>query len=224
MEEIQEKFKNFSQDVAQIVIQLNVTNQTLIQKEPLLKHIEKYPKLTMLDIYKFILQGTCGWRHSLKLGNEKQLKGYLYQELIDASELTDTDEIFELLDINTGIGRVNLRSWKKQKGEEIDFLWQKMIRLELDPEYSLDLFEQRWLKLIEWINEGVISYPLKYDSLIRSWISMVEFMTKETRTPENLPLVSHSRLFRDAYKPSYRLMKEVDFSRIKLNEISKEKE
>lgn len=219
----QDEFKELAQKVAKVPISLTKVDFDLLDRNPLLSHVFHYPNVQLVDLYKFILQGTCGWMHLSQIGNTKNIEDFLKKELEEAEKTNESDELFELLDIQTRLGRINLRSWKKYMGENHDFLWELMNTTKLNTKKSLTLFIERWKGLMDWFNEKILSYSKSSESTVNKWLKLVLNMAEESKDSTELPLVSHSDIFRREYKPSYRIMKDIDiFQEIKVVSIHTE--
>ena len=81
MEEATE-FKNFIKEMSHIPVYLRNVSEDEIMQNPLFFHITKYPSLQCIDIYKFIMQGSCGWFHMSSFGDEKHLKDYQFISIL----------------------------------------------------------------------------------------------------------------------------------------------
>ncbi len=219
----QDEFKDLAKIVSKVPISLSEVDFDLLDRNPLLSHVYHYPKVQLIDLYKFILQGTCGWMHLSQIGDKKSIEGFLKKELKEAEETLATDELFELLDIQTRLGRINLRSWKKHMGEDHEFLWELMNKTKLNAKKSLSLFIERWKGLIQWFDEKILSYTKSFDKNVKKWLKLVLDIAEESKDSSELPLVSHSQVFRREYKPCYRIMKDIDiFQEIKVVSINTE--
>lgn len=218
-----EEFEELAKKTAKITISLNRLDYDLLDRNPLLSHVFHYPKVQLVDLYKFILQGTCGWQHLSQIGDSNKIENFLKKELKEAEETRASDELFELLDIKTRLGRINLRSWKKHMGEDHEFLWELMSKSELDTKKSLSLFIERWNELDQWFEDGILSYPKTAKTVAEKWFELISKIAEESENSTELPLVSHSPIFKRAYKPCYRIMKDIDiFQEIKVVSIDTE--
>ncbi|MCG3215642.1 MAG: hypothetical protein KAS63_02930 [Candidatus Heimdallarchaeota archaeon] len=215
-----EDFKISAREVSHIPVYLNEVTATKPNLNPLIYHINKYPLLQWADVYKFILQGTCGWNHLSKFGDIQQLKDYLERELNEAESPMMIDEFFELLDNRTELGRVNLRVWKYQYGTDIESLWNLIIKAEDGMSKEPDLFKERWSNLLSLVEEGRILFPEGGKKSLERWFRIVAEISTASEDVNQIPLISHSPLFRKTYKPSYRLVKKSDLS-IFLSEFEK---
>ncbi len=204
------EFEKFSREMAHIPIYLSDLSLDQILEQPLFIQMKKYAQLQFTDVYKFIYQGSCGWAHLSKLGDNTHIKHYLAEELVAATETKDFDELLETLDLKSGLGRVNLRSWKEQFGDDIELLWKLMLRAQKNSPTTMDLFIERWGEFSEWIHQKVITYPVEAEKLVIEWLELVNTIASEITEPIELPMVSHSLMYKRYYSPSYRIIMEED--------------
>jgi len=205
-----DSFQILTTKVSNIPVILKEKDENVLINEPLFYHIVKYPNLRWSDLYKFILQGTCGWTHLNKIGNEDHLLDYLKKEMIEAEEPLIGEELFEILEKETKIVRVNLRVWKKKKGKGYKSLWKLMKKLDIDTVYSLNLFKKRWEQLMSWFKENIISCPINQKEIVNEWLSLILEILESSKDSSELPLVSHSKKYREEYKPKYRVIKKIN--------------
>ncbi len=218
-----DEFKELAKQTSKVAVSLNKLDFDLLDRNPLLSHVFHYPKVQLVDLYKFILQGTCGWQHLSEIGDKNKIEEFLKKELKEAEETRASDELFELLDIKTRLGRINLRTWKKHMGEDHEFLWELMNKSTLDSKKALSLFVERWEEFVQWFDEGILSYPKTSKTTVNKWFNSISKIVEETKDSTELPLVSHSLIYKRAYKPCYRIMKDIDiFQEIKVASIDTE--
>ena len=204
------EFEKLSKEMAHIPIYLKEMTKEEKLEQPLFLHMSKYSQLQFSDVYKFLYQGSCGWAHLSKLGDDSHIREYLTKELSEVTEITQYDEIFEILDYETGLGRVNLRVWKQYFGEDTDLLWKLMIIAQQNTPTNTNLFIKRWKSLAEWIDQKTITYPSGADELVARWFSLIETIASEVTDPSKLPMLSHSKMYKMYYNPSYRIIREDD--------------
>jgi hypothetical protein len=199
------EFRHWEKKISQIEVGLSPSLPPELSQQELISHIRKFPSICLLDIYKFITQGICGWYHLSQLGNLQHLKDMLIAEMASAEEPCDSDELFELLDRETEMGRVNLRLWKNTPNFTTEDLWNLMLESNsIIPDSSL-LFLQRWKFVQECFTNKVLLIKQHPFEFIEKWLVLVNEMVKKT-TMRAIPLVSHSTLFRTTYSPQYRLV------------------
>ncbi len=205
-----DEFRQLSEEMAYIPLYLKEVTQEAILEQPLFFHLSKYPLLQCIDVYKFLYQGSCGWAHLSSLGDEKQIKDYLVKELTEAEKQLEIDEIFELLDNKTRLGRVNLRSWKEHVGMDSELLLNLMMKAQQNTPGTPELFIERWEEFKEWLQQGLITYPAGAKKSMNRWLDLIFEIAHETVLSSDLPLVSHSPMFKKSYNPTYRIIREED--------------
>jgi len=94
-------FQRLNQKISRIHVILNDEIDEQLKENPLIVHIQNHPKLRWRDIYKFLMQGTCGWAHLKHLGNENRIKEYLFQEFASSGDPLDNEDLYELQDSQT---------------------------------------------------------------------------------------------------------------------------
>jgi hypothetical protein len=201
-----DSFHSLTKTVSQIPVIFEVTEGTVLLDEPLFFHIVKYPQLRWSDVYKFIMQGTCGWAHLNKIGDEDHLQNFLEKEMSEAEEPFKGEELFELLEKETGLTRVNLRVWKRIEGNDYKALWKLMKNKKIESAQSLGLFVKRWKHLIKWFDKKTLSCPEENIEEVKKWLSLVLKIAENSSSSSDLPLVSHSDKYRELYKPKYRVI------------------
>ena len=208
-----EEFKLYEQKMGKIRLKLNKDSITLIAKHPLLQHIFQYTCITVIDIYKFILQGSCGWSHLItEKRSLHEIKRYLTSEFWQQAKPGDEEKLFELLDQSTEIGRLNLRVWKHRVNDKTDDIWNMMENVQQSADCSLELFKERFEEFGNFVNSKYII--IKEEDMVQyeSWFEFIIHLISNAKSCLNLPLVSHSECFRSTYNPSYRLvlLKDID--------------
>ncbi len=206
-------FRRLTRKISRIHVILSDEIDDQLKENPLIVHIQKHPKLRWRDIYKFLMQGTCGWVHLKHLGSENRIKDYLFQEFASSGDPLDDEDIYELQDSQTKFVRLNLRVWKKIIGDDPAIIWSLMQKASKEIPTNTELFLQRWLELIELYERGIIKIKYgrkrKYGRIFH-WLSFVLELISEADDITEIPLVRHSAVFRRNYKPNYRIVKEED--------------
>ena len=209
-----EEFKLYEEKMGKIRIKPSKNSIPLIAKHPLLLHIFQYTCITVIDIYKFILQGSCGWSHLI---TEKrtlhEIKRYLTSEFCQQVEPGDEEKLFELLDQSTEIGRLNLRVWRHRFNDKTDDIWKMMENVQKSAVCSLELFKKRFEEFGNFVNSKYII--IKEEDIVQyeSWFKFIIRLIFNAKSCLNLPLASHSESFRSTYNPSYRLVFQKDIER-----------
>jgi len=147
----------------------------------------KYPKMTPQDAVKLIYQNEFGGGHLIK--NRETCLKRIYAEF-ESIEKNTSSKKFEY--IGNNIVRVNLKALKK---EELEKLCDSFIESAKVHKGNILTFKYK-LKLL-WENFDSIGFKFTKDQL-------KEYL-KEYKS-ENYPMVSHSKVYNEFYKPSYRIV------------------
>lgn len=209
-----EEFKLFEQKMGKIRLKLSKDSINLISKPPLLMHILQYTSITVIDIYKFILQGTCGWSHLITEKRDlHEIKKYLTSEFSQQVKPGDDEKLFELLDQSTEIGRLNLRVWRHRVNDKTDEIWKMMENVQQSAVCFLELFKKRFEEFGNYVNSKYII--IKEEDIVQyeSWFEFIIRLISNAKSCLNLPLASHSECFRSTYNPSYRLVFQKDIEK-----------
>ncbi|MHA1450642.1 MAG: hypothetical protein ACTSP4_14625 [Candidatus Hodarchaeales archaeon] len=177
------------------------------RENPLLQHIVSKRFLCWSDLYKFILQGTCGWTHLQTMTDLSEIKKWLIKELKEAGTPRREEKLFEILNHTTGIGRVNLRYWKRDFSTDHEPIWTMMRKIPAMP--NLELFRQKWEELNRFFDDGIL-HADKNILEIKNWLSFIHSLSYRLDTPGELPGIRHSELYSKKFFPSYRLIIQKD--------------
>lgn len=177
---------------------------------PIIEHIKNNPKLEWQDIYKFVLQGSCGWTHLRSTKNQENVVQYLNDELNIASIPHPDERLFNILNNETSICRINLRVWKNEKLGKLHDLWNLMMKAEKSTPRTTKIFKKNWMELIEFSENGQIVTSEREEYLVHQWMNTVVKLTEEFEKSSEMPLLHHSETYRINYFPSYRLVNERD--------------
>ena len=153
----------------------------------LIAHAKRYPLMQPTDAVKLIYQNEFGGGHLIR--DEQACLNYLRREYADL-EKNPTALLYE--DIGNGIVRVNLAAVKP---EDLEQLGQNFIASAAEHKGTLDGFLNKLEVLRTLTAEGVFAFDL---DVLNSYLS--EYKSA------GYPTVSHSEQYRQAYKPSYRII------------------
>ena len=153
----------------------------------LIAHAKRYPLMQPRDAVKLIYQNEFGGGHLIR--DEQACLNYLRREYADL-EKNPTALLYE--DIGNGIVRVNLAAVKP---EDLEQLGQNFIASAAKHKGTLDGFLNKLEVLRTLTAEGVFAFDL---DVLNSYLS--EYKSA------GYPTVSHSEQYRQAYKPSYRII------------------
>ena len=153
----------------------------------LIAHAKRYPLMQPTDAVKLIYQNEFGGGHLIR--DEEAYLNYLRREYATL-EKDPTAPLYE--DIGNGIIRVNLAALRE---EDLEQLGQDFIASAAKHKGTLDSFLNKLEVLQTLTAEGVFAFDL---DALNAYLSEYE--------AAGYPAVSHSEQYRQAYKPSYRVI------------------
>ena len=160
----------------------------LFELEAILKsHAKRYPLMQPTDAVKLIYQNEFGGGHLIR--DEEACLNYLRREYADL-EKDATTPLYE--DIGNGIFRVNLAAVKP---EDLEQLGQDFIASAAKHKGTQDGFLNKLEALHKLTTAGVFSFDVD---------ALNAYLTEYKAA--GYPPVSHSEQYRQAYKPSYRII------------------
>lgn len=149
----------------------------------------QYPEIQPTDAVKLIYQNEFGGGHLIQ--EEASCLQYLRREY-EATPKNSAAARQEY--IGNGIWRVNLAALKK---EELERLGQAFIRSAAIHKGTLQRFLEKISVLETLVREGVFSFDSP---------ELVAYLTEYEKL--GYPAVSHSQVYREAYHPAYRIVKD----------------
>ena len=156
-------------------------------KAILITHAKRYPLMQPRDAVKLIYQNEFGGGHLIR--DEEACLNYLRREYADL-EKDPTAPMYE--DIGNGIVRVNLAAVRE---EDLEQLGQDFIASAAKHKGTLDSFLNKLEVLQTLTTEGVFAFDLDALNTYLSEYKAAGYLA-----------VSHSEQYRQAYKPSYRVI------------------
>ncbi len=156
------------------------------------KQVHRYPKLQVQDLYKLLFQAACGGEHLLSETSEA--RDFLFAEWQTLSVPFENEPLVESIDPKNQIIRVNLRPFKEKGGrpEQIFILFQRSAET---VSRDTGMLKTYWTALGEMVLDVELSFRI--DNIQTFW---------ETMTAEGFPPVHHSKIYRQAYQPHYRVL------------------
>ena len=153
----------------------------------LITHAKRYPLMQPRDAVKLIYQNEFGGGHLIR--DEEACLNYLRREYADL-EKDPTAPMYE--DIGNGIVRVNLAAVRE---EDLEQLGQDFIASAAKHKGTLDSFLNKLEVLQTLTTEGMFAFDLDALNTHLSEYKAAGYLA-----------VSHSEQYRQAYKPSYRVI------------------
>lgn len=153
----------------------------------LITHARRYPLMQPTDAVKLIYQNEFGGGHLIR--DEQACLNYLRREYASV-EKNPTTPLYE--DIGNGIVRVNLAAVKP---EDLEQFGQDFIASAAKHKGTLDSFLNKLEVLYKLTTEGIFAFDSDALNVYLSEYKLAGY-----------PAVSHSEQYRQAYKPSYRII------------------
>ena len=153
----------------------------------LIAHAKRYPLMQPTDAVKLIYQNEFGGGHLIR--DEEACLNYLHREYADL-EKDPTAPLYE--DIGNGIVRANLAAVKP---EDLEQLGQDFIASAAKHKGTLDGFLNKLGVLHKLTTAGVFAFDVDALNAYLTEYKAAGYLT-----------VSHSEQYRQAYKPSYRVI------------------
>ena len=151
------------------------------------EHANRYPLMQPIDAVKLIYQNEFGGGHLIR--DEQAVLNYLRREY-ESVEKDSTMPLYE--DIGNGIVRVNLAAVKPK---ELDQLGLAFVQSAAEHNGTLEHFQKKLELLLQMTRNGVFSF---------SATELEDYL--EMYAAESYPMVSHCQVYRDHYKPAYRII------------------
>ncbi len=160
----------------------------MFELETILKtHAKRYPLMQPADAVKLIYQNEFGGGHLIR--DEESCLGYLRREYAGVQK----DAILPLYEpIGNGLVRVNLGALTP---EELEQLGQRFLRSAVRHTGSADRFLDKLELLRRLTREGQFGFDAP---------QLERYL--EDYAKAGYPMVSHSEIYRQSYKPAYRIV------------------
>lgn len=151
------------------------------------RHALRYPAMEPTDAVKLIYQNEFGGGHLIR--DEQAVLRYLQQEYAHTEPMAALP-LWE--PIGNGIVRVNLAALPAQR---LSWLGEAFLRSATIHKGSLNRFLSKLDVLTRLADEGIFSFtPAQLGSYLAEYAKA------------GYPAVSHSQIYRDAYRPAYRII------------------
>ena len=156
------------------------------------EHLEAHPLAAAEDLYKFLYQAVFGPGHAVP--SREAAVAYLERELEGLGPPPDGEARCEALGGVPGLVRVNLRPFVADGGDAAA-LADDFVATANDPRGSADLMDQVLGLAVRWLScagRGELAPDLE------------ALATKMAE--EGYPAIHHSEIYREAYRPAYRVV------------------
>lgn len=154
------------------------------------QHLDRYPQMELVDLYKLLYQATCGPAHLVSDSVE------VYQEIRAELEglVAAPEPLTENIDAHGAYMRINLKSFKYYGGDPRQLARIVCNSAKLDSNAHQKL-QQRWQLVGQLIRDGLLPFT----------VAAYEELT-DTLQAANFPAVHHSPTYRRMYQPAYRVV------------------
>ncbi len=154
-------------------------------------HIITYPSMKITDLYKLAFQAAMGPGHAVP--DRSSAEKWIKKEIVSMDIYSDRDIIDPICKTN-GLVRVNLRPFVKSEGD-ISSLLDAFIATANDFRPEISNLKNYWKTITNMAKTEKIFFDTgDLDDFFRS----VEL--------KSFPAVHHSDIYRDSYKPAYRVV------------------
>ena len=127
-----------------------------------------------------------------------------------ASKPRPNERLFDVLNNETALCRINLRVWKNEKIGKLHELWDLMIKAKKSTPKSTKIFRENWKELVDLSENGFIVTSVREEYMVLQWMNVILRLTESIAKSSEIPLIHHSETYRTNYKPSYRLANKND--------------
>jgi hypothetical protein len=156
-----------------------------------LEHCSRYPELQVQDLYKLTHQAALGSEHAVK--DIRTARQWLARE-IDQLPDVSTERIIDPINPDQSIVRVHLKPYIDAGGDP-ERLLRSFIRTANEYKGSIELLKQYWKWIETSASCGELPFPPEVlDSMIVRMASL------------DFPAVHHSKQYKAAYAPHYRVI------------------
>ncbi len=154
-------------------------------------HVLQRPYFAPVDLYKLIYQSTYGPEHLVT--DRSQTLSYLERE-VDGLEPSDDDLVLEPISPGSSIVRVNMRPFLYRFRDGLPQLADSFCRSAQLVTGNPVLLSRRWLTALGHLAKTRPEFISNADQL---WTELRRY---------NYPPVHHSELYRQRYRPAYRVI------------------
>jgi len=155
-------------------------------------HIRRYPDMTIQDVYKLLYQGAMGGSHILE-DRFSAFESFL-REFATTPSAGEGSLIYEPISPVWEMFRVHIAPYRNAGGIPY-ILWREIVESARNfPENKGDLLSW-WSGFQELVRMGRLPFDIEEVEEFSAYISREDF-----------PVVHHSAVFVEKYKPSYRLI------------------
>jgi len=167
------------------------SNEIFIMKEILQKEIQKYPKMEIQDIYKFIHQAAMGSEHAVK--DTTAVREWMKNE-IAGLKFDRLENLIDTISPGGKIVRINLRPYLKA-GYDTEKLLNSFIKTANEFKGSTKNLKKYIKAVLQLINDGRINFQKEEAKKFFDEMKIKKY-----------PAVHHSKKYEEKYSPAYRVV------------------
>lgn len=156
-------------------------------KQILISHAHRYPLMQPRDAVKLIYQNEFGGGHLIK--DEEACLLYLHREYAGVEKDATLSQCEY---IGNGIVRMNLAALEES---DLEKLGRDFIRSAAIHKGTLERFQSKLSVLTELTEQGIFAFDSK---------ALADYLAEYAAL--GYPAVSHSEVYRKAYRPAYRIV------------------
>jgi len=160
-------------------------------RQVLMRHVTRYPRFEIQDLYKLIYQGTLGSEHAVTDAAEARL--WLERE-VEVMADGPEEPVIDPISADGQIVRVNLRPYVAEGGD-LEALLESFLRTANEYKGTEAQLRRYWLYAEHNAEEGILGWAVK---------EMKDFFGEMER--QGFPAVHHSKVYTMAYRPAYRVV------------------
>lgn len=160
------------------------------------EHLERYPDMEALDLYKLLHEFVIGPKHILS--NREAARERLEREIKDLElEVREWEDVVEVLDEERGLARIYLRPYLRSGGEA-ERLYRAMC--ESAAQMAAEPAEFEWVL-------SIVSAALKAGRFEDPAFEVSDFRSVLGKAKEaGFGALSHSKTYQKEYQPVYRVV------------------
>jgi hypothetical protein len=154
-------------------------------------HVERYPAMEVQDLYKLLFQAAMGSEHAVR--DRQVAREWLEREVANLAP-REEDRIIESLPPDNGLVRVHLRPYI-ERGGDLEELLDAFLETATRYPPSTQRLEMYWSLVESMAESGDLPFARQQ---LAAYIA--------TQRERGLPPVRHSAVYRDLYRPAYRVV------------------
>ncbi len=154
-------------------------------------HLKRYPAMELEDVYKLLYQSVMGPSHILQ--NKESAYSYLKREFESHDDNYET-KLYVDISLDHDLVRLNIPLFRKEGS--FDALFDMMLETQKKVRHDKEMLKCYWIELGLLINEK------NFEQFTPdTWNKLNKILLEN-----DFPHLSHSKSYKNLYKPSYRIV------------------